>query len=215
MEVPASSTSLPRPTMPPFPQHAHRQTTRRQPRQRRNLHRPLHSPEGKARSAQNSRKHGFTASLHRRHLEDAPTSPASAPTSSPSTSPSTPRNSSPSNAWPSPSKPSSAPRASNPASSPTASTNPHRSRRRSSHRPPDPCGLATKTRNKPRPRTATSSARRLPPHEHAHLRHLVPLPALPGPSRAPLSPSPRRIRTPHRTPRRPCERNTARRRFKR
>ena len=83
------------------------------------------SPEGKARSAQNSRKHGFTASTFAVvRLEDIDEVAASATTSSPSTSPSTPRSSSPSSASPSPSRPSSAPPASKPASSPPASMRP-------------------------------------------------------------------------------------------
>src|ERR1017187_571785 len=83
------------------------------------------TPEGKTRSAQNARKHGFTASSYAVvRLEDLQEVAISRTTSWPSTSPSTPRNSSPSSASPSPSRLSSVPRASNPASSPPASTKP-------------------------------------------------------------------------------------------
>jgi len=83
------------------------------------------SPESNARSAQNSRKHGFTATTFAVvRLEEIDEVAASRTTSSPATSPSTPRISSPSSASPPPSRPSSAPPASKTACSPPASMSP-------------------------------------------------------------------------------------------
>ena len=81
------------------------------------------TPEGKARSAQNARKHGFTASsfavVRLEELDEIARLKADLVAVM---SPSIPRNSSLSSAWPSPSRPSSAPPASKPVSSPTRST---------------------------------------------------------------------------------------------
>ena len=83
------------------------------------------SPESKARSAQNSHKHEFTATTFAVvRLEEIDEVAASRTTSSPATSPSTPRISSPSSASPPPSRPSSAPPASKTACSPPASMSP-------------------------------------------------------------------------------------------
>src|ERR1035438_3434692 len=79
------------------------------------------TPEGKASSSQNARKHGFTAANYAVvHLEDVQDSPTSTTTPSLSTSPSTPRSISPSSALLSPNLLSSALPAWRPACSPAS-----------------------------------------------------------------------------------------------
>src|ERR1017187_8134380 len=81
------------------------------------------SPEGKTRSAQNARKHGFTASTFAVvRLEDLDEVANLRDDLVAFYQPSTPRNSLPSRASPSPSRPSSVPPAWKPASSPPPST---------------------------------------------------------------------------------------------